>query len=326
MSFYEISFPVNPSYGSGGGPGFNNAVIDVDSGQDSVVSRRSTSRRIYDASFQIRTLADVTAVLAFYQRVGGVANGFRYKDLADYTSTALGRLWGDDSPPAIAATDQVLGVGNGVKTQFQLVKTYGTTTPQHVRNITKPIVGTVVVALDGVPQASGWSIDTTTGTITFTVAPAAGVVVSAGFEYEVPVRFSVEVDEVLEGVIDSFGTAEIPRIPMREILGSITHNENRLWGGATFVTVNADFDLSLLKAQLWTLDPQAGTYTARLPAKATMPLGPDLFTLHNANGSNAIAIDDSDTTTTVHTLAAGTTQHVSLRVDGSGNRVWEVHF
>lgn len=326
MTFYEnIVFPVNPSYGSGAGPGFNTSLIESDSGVETAIQRRSESKHVFDAAFHVREKSDVYDVLSLYRRVGGVSGGFLYQDLADYTSTTKGRLWGDDSPAAISDNDQVLGTGDGTTVDFQLVKTYGTATPQYVRRILKPVSGTVVVALDGVPTASGWSVDTTTGIVTFTSAPGVGVIVSAGYEFRVPVRFGIEVDQLLQGTIETWGDAEIPQIPMVEILAPSQYNERRMWGGATFLTVSADTNLSLLTAQFWSVDPQSGGLKLNLPAKASTPLGPDIFTIHNASGSNSIDVYDSDTAALVVNLSTGVFRRFSLGVTSGGSRIWRVH-
>ena len=70
------------------------------------------------------------------------------------------------------------------------------------------------VALDAVEQMTGWSVDTPTGVVTFTVAPGAGVVVAAGFEFDVPARF--DIDE-LDGTWDTVNTRSVPNIPIIEI-------------------------------------------------------------------------------------------------------------
>jgi uncharacterized protein (TIGR02217 family) len=83
---------------------------------------------------------------------------------------------------------QLLGTGDDTQTQFQLVKHYPSGSVVEVRTITKPVAGTVRVYLDDVEQASVWSVDTTTGLVTFSAAPALGVEVTADFEFDVPVR------------------------------------------------------------------------------------------------------------------------------------------
>jgi uncharacterized protein (TIGR02217 family) len=150
---------------------------------------------------------DLAAVIDFFHRSRGRLHAFRFRDYADFKSC--------DIEAGVSATDQGIGVGDGVKTAFQLVKTYaagGATA--YVREITKPVAGSVVVALNGTPQGSGWSVDTTTGLVSFSSAPGAGVVVSAGYEFDVPVRFDADELPVRLDLITS-GGVDVPLVEVR---------------------------------------------------------------------------------------------------------------
>ncbi len=72
----------------------------------------------------------------------------------------------------------------------------------------------VRIALDGVEQISGWTIDTTTGLITFDTAPGAGDAISAGFEFDVPVRFDTD---ALDVTLDLERLGSITSIPLLEL-------------------------------------------------------------------------------------------------------------
>ena len=74
--------------------------------------------------------------------------------------------------------------------------------------------GTVLLARGGVATTSGWTIDSTTGIITFAAAPGAGVSVTAGFEFDVPVRF--DTDE-LPVTLDIERLGSITSIPLVEV-------------------------------------------------------------------------------------------------------------
>ena len=113
-----------------------------------------------------------------------------------------------------AHQDQLIGTGNGIATAFQLVKRYASGAQSWTRAITKPVAGTVTIALNGTPQASGWSVSTTTGLITFATAPAAGIAITAGFEFDVPVRF--DTDRIAVSVA-SFQAGDLPQVPVVEI-------------------------------------------------------------------------------------------------------------
>jgi uncharacterized protein (TIGR02217 family) len=108
----------------------------------------------------------------------------------------------------------VIGTGDGATTTFQLVKRYASGSQTWVRTIAKPVAGTVTVALNGTSQASGWSVSTATGLITFTTAPAVGVAITAGYEFDVPVRFDTD---VLDVTLDLERLGSITSIPLVEL-------------------------------------------------------------------------------------------------------------
>ena len=178
-------FPTDISYGSVGGPAYNSVVISTSGGHEQVIQYWEYPLHEYDVSYGIRTQVDLYQVIEYFHAMAGQTHSFRYKDHQDFRSGS------DQSVGASpTATDELLGVGDNSETDFQLIKNYTKGVINQTRIINKPVSGTVVVSLDDVPQGSGWSIDTTTGLIVFTAAPALGVNVKAGFEFDVPVRFN----------------------------------------------------------------------------------------------------------------------------------------
>lgn len=188
MSFIESPrFPDNISYGSSGGPKFNTVVTLVNSGFEYNNINWDQARHYYDVSMGVRTLEELSDLVSFFHITRGKGHQFRYKDWADYKSCDL-----DASP---AATDQVFGTGDGGTTAFQLIKTYdlsGGVVNQ--REIKKPIDGTVLIALNGVTQieTTHYTVDYTTGIVTFVTAPSASVSVTWGGEFDVPCRFDTD--------------------------------------------------------------------------------------------------------------------------------------
>jgi uncharacterized protein (TIGR02217 family) len=206
MAFHEVRFPDNISRGARGGPERRTRIVELASGDEERNSPWADSRRRYDAGYGIRRADDLAAVIAFFEARHGRLYGFRWKDWADYKSCL---------PSAIpAATDQIIGEGDGAKTEFQLTKRYSSGAQSYVRRIVKPVAGTVLVALDGVPQTSGWTVDVTTGVVTFAAAPANGVIVTAGFEFDVPVRFDTD---LLDVTMDIERLGSIVSIPLIEV-------------------------------------------------------------------------------------------------------------
>jgi uncharacterized protein (TIGR02217 family) len=207
MAFHEIRFPDNISRGARGGPERRTQIVELASGDEERNASWANSRRRYDAAYGIRRADDLAAVVAFFEARNGRLYGFCWKDWGDYKSCL---------PSGIpTATDQAIGTGDGSTTIFQLVKAYSSGAQTWSRSITKPVAGSVSVALDGIVQPSGWSVDTTTGQITFTTAPASGVIVSAGFEFDVPVRFDTDRLDVTHDLERLGSITSIPLIEVR---------------------------------------------------------------------------------------------------------------
>ena len=206
MAFHEVRFPDNISRGARGGPERRTQIVELASGDEERNASWANSRRRYDVAYGIRRADDLAAVVAFFEARNGRLHGFRFKDWGDHKSCLPS---GTPSP-----TDQAIGTGDGATTPFQLVKRYASGSQTWVRKITKPVAGTVRVALDGAEQLSGWTVDTTTGVLTFDTAPAEGVAVTAGFAFDVPVRFDTD---VLDVTLDLERLGSITSIPLLEI-------------------------------------------------------------------------------------------------------------
>lgn len=206
MAFHEIRFPDSISRGAKGGPERRTRIVELASGDEERNASWANSRRRYDVSYGVRRADDLAAVVAFFEARNGRLHAFRFKDWSDYKSCL--------PSAAPAPTDQIIGTGNGSITTFALTKTYASGAQSWARAIIKPVAGTVTVSLNGVPQGAGWSVNTTTGIITFAVAPTTGAVIRAGFEFDVPVRF--DTDE-LPVTLDIERTGSIPSIPLIEV-------------------------------------------------------------------------------------------------------------
>ena len=206
MAFHEVRFPDNISRGARGGPERRTQIVELASGDEERNASWANSRRRYDVAYGIRRADDLAAVVAFFEARNGRLHGFRYKDWSDYKSALPSQ--------AITATDQQIGTGTGSLQTFQLAKRYTSGPQTWVRTIAKPVTGTVRVALGMVEQMTGWTVDTTTGVITFTTAPANSVIIRAGFEFDVPVRFD---SDTLDVTLDFERLGSITSIPLLEI-------------------------------------------------------------------------------------------------------------
>jgi len=207
MSFLETPrFPDGIAYNSAGGPGYNTRVIDYGAGFEARDILWSYGKHEYDAAYGVRKIEDLYDVVAFFHSVKGMGHGFRFKDHVDYKSCAI--------EETIANTDQTIGTGDDSETEFQLIKTYTSGVLSTVRYITKPVLNSIVISLDDVSQSSGWSADTTTGIVTFVTPPGDGVVVKAGYEFDVPVRFASDKLNVIYADYQA-GQASIPIVEIK---------------------------------------------------------------------------------------------------------------
>ncbi len=208
MGFHEERFPTSLSFGSSGGPERRTEIVMLNSGFEERNSPWAHSRRRYDAGLSMRSLDDMDAVIAFYEARRGPLFGFRWKDWTDCKS-CLPSLEPD-------FLDQVLGVGDDVTTDFQLCKIYRSGEESYHRDIRKPVPNTVVIGVGGNEFVGGthYTVDLITGVVTFFAAPGEGAIITAGYEFDVPVRFDTDRLEMSHA---SFEAGEIPNVPVVEL-------------------------------------------------------------------------------------------------------------
>lgn len=197
MAFDEIQFPADISYGSSGGPVYSVDIVTNAGGYEQRVSNWSEPLARYDVSHGVRSEAQLQELINFFHARNGMARGFRFKDWTDYQ-----------------ATGQSIGIGDDTTTDFQLIKSYSSGSETQVRTIKKPVTGTVKIYFDSVEKLSGFTIDTTTGIVTFDTAPTTGVSITADFEFDVPVRFATN---QLQVTMQSFGAYAWNNIPLVEV-------------------------------------------------------------------------------------------------------------
>lgn len=207
MSFHEVRLPARLAFGSTGGVERRTQIVTLGSGFE----RRSTpwaqGRRRYLIGANLRSLDDMATLTGFFEARRGRLYGFRFRDFADFKSCAPGAV--------VSAQDQVLGAGEGVRTRFDLVKRYGEGEDALERRVRKPVAGTVRVAVAGVElDAGGFTVDAATGEVTLAVAPPVGAAVTAGFEFDVPVRFDADRIEV---TLESFEAGRMAAVPLIEV-------------------------------------------------------------------------------------------------------------
>lgn len=205
-AFHDLRFPLGVSFGATGGPEWRNEIVTLTSGMEKRNARWAHSRRHFDAGTGLRSLDDLKSVLAFFEARRGSLHTFRFRDPFDFSSAT-----GSAAP---SHNDQRIGTGDGTTATFQLVKHY----EAYSRPITRPIVGSVLVGVNGVRLSGGeaYTYDQATGIVSFApdYVPAEGAQVTAGFLFDVPVRFDTD---RLAASIASFQAGEIPSIPIIEV-------------------------------------------------------------------------------------------------------------
>lgn len=208
MNFHEVRFPANLSFGSVGGPERRTDVVTLANGFEERNTPWAHSRRRYDAGVSMRSLDDIETLIAFFEARNGQIFGFRWKDWSDFKSCR--------ASAEVAYDDQEIALGDEVTTAFQLSKLYRSGTFTYRRPISKPVAGTVRVGIAGEEQQEGvhYEVDTETGYITFADPPNLGMPVTAGFEFDVPVRF--DTDRILTNVA-SFQAGDVPNVPVVEV-------------------------------------------------------------------------------------------------------------
>lgn len=208
MGFHEIRFPAILSFGSVGGPERLTEIVELASGHEERNSPWAQARRRYDAGVALRSLEDIDALIAFFEARQGQLYGFRWKDWSDFKSGRAGA--------APAFDDQRIGVGDDATVAFQLFKTYRSGVQEARRPVVKPVRGSVRIGLGGVEMREGvhYEVDDTTGIVTFAEPPNRDVAVTAGYEFDVPVRFDTD---RLQVSMAGFRAGEVPSVPVVEI-------------------------------------------------------------------------------------------------------------
>jgi uncharacterized protein (TIGR02217 family) len=207
-AFHEVSLPLPFALGASGGPERRVDIVTLGSGREARNTPWAHGRRRYDIGGAVRTLDELSDLIAFFEARRGKLHGFRFRDPFDSKSCA--------PSAAIAASDQSIGVGDGETVAFRLVKTYGAGDSAYERAIIKPVAIGVRIAIDADElSADAFSVNAATGVVTLDEAPTEGAVVSAGFLFDTPVRFDID---RLDLSLDAFGAGRAIAVPLVEIL------------------------------------------------------------------------------------------------------------
>ncbi len=195
--FHNVRFPLHLAFGTRGGPIRRVDILQLSNGAETRNAKTRHSRRQYNAVAGLKSRQQAIEILNFYESRKGPLHGFRFRDPLDNKA------------------ENYIGRGTGGQTEFDLIKPYGDAPYHYIRRITKPVIDTVTAFIDDVETSV--SVDYQRGLIQFETPPYLGAVITASFEFDVPVRFA---SESLDIVLDDFGATQIQDIPLIEILPS----------------------------------------------------------------------------------------------------------
>lgn len=317
MARHEVQFPTNISYGSSGGPGHNTSYLESAGGASTRVGRWGSAVRSWNVTEGVKTKAQVRELYEFVIAREGGLHSFRFKDWSDFST--------DDTrgatPDAAAFDDVVIGTGDGVTTDFQLLTKYTSGATTKTRTLQAPVSGTVRSGISGVSKAetTDWTVDLTTGIISYLVPPIAAATVTAGCDFDCVVYFAPGTDALLSISLDKCDIRSIPQIGVIEEPSTVPIDDEMHWGNGSELGFTIPTAISNLTARAWSLTPTAAA-TILLPSPTQQFAGGPHFFLYNAG---AFTITVKTGTTTIGTIVAGATKTACVFVVGGVN-VWRI--
>jgi uncharacterized protein (TIGR02217 family) len=198
MTILDIKFPENLSMKARGGAEYQTAIIPLAGGGEQRSPNWGKPRHKFVIKFNEEDASYIEQLISFFHLVKGRLNGFKFRD------------WND-----CVLKNEIIGTGNGMKTEFQIAKNYVLGSSTTTRNITKPANG-ITVYIDSVLISSGVSVNYDNGKITFTTPPANGKVITVSGEFDVPVRFENDWLDVVLDMPHIKGSNEVKIIEVLE--------------------------------------------------------------------------------------------------------------
>lgn len=314
MGLHLEEFPLTVGYGTEDGFAWKTSIHELDSGATQRIGRWAIFRKQYSVDLNNRSLSQLSLLRHHISGRRGALHTFPVKDYSDYTT-------GTDDTGAPSDEDVVLGSGDGIETDFQLRKRYGDDTSGVYWTIKLPVSGSVVVALDGVAQteSSDFTVDYTTGIISFAVAPGTGIAVTAGCEFRVPCNYTRAVDELFSFSHKDFNLGEITEIGLIEDLNPSQVTDEYDYGGAIEVAISSGIYTPDFLHRMLTVSDATGDI--KLPVLATsLGEGGPYLTIKNDDASNTLDIFDDDSNS-VGSISTTSQKQLWIMISG-GNREW----
>jgi uncharacterized protein (TIGR02217 family) len=206
--FHDVRFPLPLAFGASGGPMRRTDITPLASGAEHRNTPHAQSRRRYNAGAGVKSIDQLAELISFFEARFGQLHGFRFRDPLDYKSCKPSEN--------ISSTDQIIGGGDGETRKYSLSKNYSDEVSNYERRITKPLPQSAKIALNGIEvPSSEFDLNGQTGDVVFAVAPPPESIITAGFEFDVPVRFDTD---QLDVSLEAFGAGQVINIPLIEIL------------------------------------------------------------------------------------------------------------
>lgn len=200
-AFCDVTFPLEIGFNASVEPCFSTTISTSPGGFEYRNVDWQQARLRFDAGPGIRSTEDLQTLLGFFRAMRGNAIAFRYRDAMDCSSSEMAAT---PNP-----TDILLGVGDGIRRRFEIIKRYGN---GEVRRITRPVTNSILVSVGG-SNDNGWIL-ADGGVIEFASPPISGAEIRAGFLFDVPVRFE---EPSLRISRKTFGAGEVVSVPLLEV-------------------------------------------------------------------------------------------------------------
>jgi len=323
MTFQDKQFPLDIGYDSQADPAWFTNILRADSGRVERVGRWSRPKRTYDISFGIRNYVDgvqtgILTVRDFKNVMGGPRDSFRFRDPTDYSTLATAAPDKFNKAASLHTNaDVLIGTGDATTVNFQLRKGYTYSGSTFYLACNKIVAGTLKVALDGVNQTSGFTYNLVTGVLTFTAAPGLGVVITAGFEFDVEVFFQ---SDNLPMIAAYFSSGKLPPVILEEVIDGSTVVEDWPGCGGGRKSFSGNITIAQSEGRLWELTPASGSLTVTVEdASAMQSGGVPHYSFFNAS---AHSLTLKGGATTIGTLAAGADTALRIWKVG-GTKTWK---
>lgn len=316
MSFHEVRFPDEISYGSHGGPGYMTTILQLDSGSEVRIGRWATPLRTFNIAYGVKSRESMVALQTFFIARQGALFGFRFKDYKDYSTDPNGF-------DTTNFNDVALPASVGSTATVQLTKSYVSGGVTQVRTITKPVAGTIRVGKNGSEMFSGWSVDTTTGIVTFSPPLSNGDVPTWGGEFDVPVRFGADSDILLDISIDDYANFSAQSVELVELKDGLVAPEPFNPGGSGEDAITADLSIGFGQGRIRLVRPLGSGLSVRLPNPSLInpQTGGSFFYVWNDSPTFSLTLRDN-IGTSLATIGVGQCVEAFISKDGGGTAYW----